>query len=141
MAFLKKIAIAGLLSWATVCLILVLSVPFDRTTPAKDKANQVLGGIALGLPPGLIGIWLIRGMQADHRRKLAQARQQTEAHLRDLLFQEIKANHGEVTLLRLVMAANLPTEVVRDFLDRSAVEFNAVFETSSEGTIIYRFPH
>lgn len=140
MKLLKKMAIAGLFGFASLFFLVSVSTMFDRTTPAAEKNSQFWGGLALGLPSAGLGLWLVRGLQAEERRKKEQALESTEARLRQALFEQIQAGEGEVTLLKLTMASNLPTEVVREFLDRAAIEFNASFDPSPEGSILYRFP-
>lgn len=86
--------------------------------------------LAIALTSGLG--WLVR---------LYQRRQQRQQDcLNSLFYKLIQENQGHITALDLAMKAELPGEVVQEFLDRRAKEFAAHYEITDQGGIIYYFP-
>jgi len=99
---------------------------------------QSLVPFALGLAFGAGILWFWR-----HLRDRQQLNRQSEVdHLAQIdtaFYQLIQQNQGRVTLLDFSLKARLPAETAKEYLERRAKEFNADFDVTQQGNILYCF--
>lgn len=129
----KRIAAGVLLTFGGIFLIAAISVPFDKDATAEVKTEQFLGCLILGIPPTLWGGWIVWNLHRENRAKEGD-------RLRSTFFQVAKENDGCVSVMQFSMAANLPGDKAKEFLDERAKEFSANFDVDEQGGIFYRFP-
>lgn len=64
----------------------------------------------------------------------------TDNEIRNIFFDLVKKNQGSITVMEFAMAANLSGTDAKKILEKFAVEFDATFEVTEEGHILYLFP-
>ncbi|WLT39776.1 hypothetical protein NON20_10375 [Synechocystis sp. B12] len=64
----------------------------------------------------------------------------TSENLRKIFFQILEENKNTITVLQFCKAAEIDGKEAKEYLDQKAIEFNATFEASESGGIIYKFP-
>ena len=128
---LKKIAASCLLSLGFICLFGTVFnvIEQDRTQENRDKA---LAGLVLGLPLTVSGGWLIWSLSQQHKR-------QKENYLRSKFFHLVEQGNGSITAFNLAMEATISGEEAKQHLEAYSKEFNADFEVTEEGNLIYKF--
>ncbi|MEL6442469.1 MAG: hypothetical protein AAFQ80_24905 [Cyanobacteria bacterium J06621_8] len=75
--------------------------------------------------------WLFKFLNLKNNKK--------ENYLRSVFFNTIKQNGGSITVLEFAMKANITGIEARKYLDQYAVEFEANFDTTKEGCMVYLF--
>lgn len=63
----------------------------------------------------------------------------TDSTLKTIFYNLIRQNQGKIALMDLAMAANVTGKEAKQFLDERAREFDAHFDVTDEGDIIYVF--
>lgn len=131
MKLFKKIAASCLLSLGFICLLGTVFnvIEQDKTQENRDKA---LAGLVFGLPLTISGGWLIWNLSQQHQ-------QQKENYLRSKFFHLIEKGNGSVTALNFAMEATISGAEARKHLENYSKEFDADFEVTEEGSIIYKF--
>ena len=131
MKIIKTIAASCLFSIGFICL---LGTVFNVTQPAQTEENQdkALVSLVLGLPLTISGSWLIRSLSQERQK-------QQESHIRSTFFNLIAKTNGSITVLDLAMEAKISGKKSQQYLEDYSREFNADFEITDEGNIIYQF--
>ena len=128
---LKKIAASCLLSLGFICLLGTVFnvIEQDRTQEHRDKA---VAGLVLGLPLTISGSWLIWSLSQ-------QRQQEKENYLRSKFFHLIEQGNGSINTLNFAMEATISGEEAQQHLEAYSKEFNADFEVTEDGNLIYKF--
>ncbi|VEP12318.1 conserved hypothetical protein [Hyella patelloides LEGE 07179] len=63
-----------------------------------------------------------------------------DKRIREIFFNLIQNNQGSITELDLAIAANISGKDAKKYLEQFAVEFDATFEVTEKGHIVYLFP-
>jgi len=63
-----------------------------------------------------------------------------EKYLRSIFFELIKVNNGAITVMEFAMQADITGQEARKCLEQYAIEFEANFDTTDEGHVVYLFP-
>ncbi len=63
-----------------------------------------------------------------------------ESQKRKIFFDLLRRHRGSITVMDFAMATNCSGTEAKKALEQYAVEFDATFEVTEEGDIIYRFP-
>ena len=138
MKSIKKICAGFMLSLGFVCLMVSVSTLFELNTenlsPEQKQSAQdgLLGGIMFGLPLTIGGGSILWGLRRKNKTELSD-------RLDSIFYEILQANHGKITVLQLAMAAKLPGKQAKEYLNQKSHEFNASFEPSEQGDIIYLF--
>ncbi len=112
-----------------------MTVAFDPNPSPKDR-NAALGGLILGVPSTAIGLLLVR-----QRQQVAAQRERDRQRQAELAFLHmVQARNGRVSAMEYAIAHQLTLPEAKAFLDRKAVELNAEFEVTEDGSTFYRFP-
>lgn len=122
-----------LLTIGGIFLITAISIPFDQDESPKAKAEQFAGCLIIGVPLTAWGGWIAWSLSRESQVKESD-------RLRSTFFQVAKENDGCVSVMQFSMAANLPGDKAKEFLDERAKEFSASFDVDEQGGIFYRFP-
>lgn len=127
------------LSKTIAVILLMLGVPLtiamlvDVANPkASNKEGAMAAVIFFGLPPTVLGSWML----IDGQRK---ARLATNDRLQSHFFQVLQQQEGRITPLSLAMVTGVSGQVAKAFLDQKAKEFDASFEVDETGNVIYCF--
>ncbi|MBL1175607.1 bL12 family ribosomal protein [Pantanalinema sp. GBBB05] len=130
MKLLSKTIAIILLMWGVPLTIAML---VDVANPkASNKEGAMVAGIFLGLPPTVLGSWML----IDGQRK---ARLAADDRLQSTFFQVLQQQNGRITPLSLAMATGVSGQVAKTFLAEKAKEFDANFEVDETGNVIYCF--
>lgn len=137
MKIVKKVSAGLLLSIGGIFLlipVIVWGFPNQNASweDKQEDRDAALGGLVLGLPMVTWGAWLVRGL---HR----QGKQEKYDRLNTNFYKLVKETNGQITVLRFAMENQLPGKQAKEYLDEKAKEFQAAFDVTEDGDIIYRF--
>jgi hypothetical protein len=137
MKLLQKIAAGVFLSIGFLFIVtaLITIVKPDPEASAQDNEDTILGCFLLGIPPSLVGgylIWNLYNQNLERKKTLKEQQDKT-------FFQVVEEYKGSITILRFAMAAQIPVEEAQKYLDEKAVQLNATFDTNEAGDVIYQF--
>ena len=65
---------------------------------------------------------------------------QQEKRLRSIFFELIQGNNGAITVMEFAIKADITGQEARKYLEQYAIEFEANFDTTEEGHVVYLFP-
>ncbi|MTJ10908.1 MULTISPECIES: hypothetical protein [unclassified Anabaena] len=133
---IKKIT-AGF--FLTIGLAIFILGTVDLTNPnttQKGKEGALGAMVLFGLPSTALGTWIIWSLRQQHQKQLKQLNLEKEQLFLNLLQQQ----EGEITITKFALAAQIPIEEAKLYLDEKAKQLNGNFEASNEGGIIYKFP-
>lgn len=137
---LKKVLGYPLLTIGGVFLLIVLFTPFVDES-RSDKVYAALGGLMLGLPLTISGGLLVRSASGLPSRVESQRLREAEQdRLQRVLYQLLESNDGKVTLVQFAIAADVPADEARTFMNAQATAFSADFDVTDNGSIVYQFP-
>ena len=115
-------------------------VPDDELIDAiEDKNNQVVGGLAFGLPTSILGGWLALSLYREKRQQRNALNQKINEQLQSTFYRMVLENEGRITVLKFAMHSQLPPASAKEYLDQKAKEFNADFNVNEDGGISYYF--
>lgn len=63
-----------------------------------------------------------------------------EKYLRSIFFELIQGNNGSITVMEFAIQADITGQEARKYLEQYAIEFEANFDTTDEGHVVYLFP-
>ncbi len=122
---------------AKICIVFgflsIISVFIGGASLVDRLKSAGIGGILIG------GGYAWLQYTKKHREN-----QEISARMSDLdrLFHEtLMKKKGQITLFEWATTAQLPREQAKEYLDKKAVEWEALFETSENGTVVYQFPY
>mgnify|MGYP001797726591 CR=1 FL=1 len=128
---------------AVVCLLIGLPVLLlgtlellDAEAPKTDKEGATAAIAILGLPPTAVGSWLLFSL----RQQKQQTSEQVELEREQLFLRLVQQHEGDLTVTTFALAAQMPIDEAKDYLDVKARQLDANFDASDEGGIVYRFP-
>lgn len=138
MKTIKKVCAGFMLSVGFIFLMVSISALFElnaeNITPEQrqEARDALLGLIALGVPLTVGGGYMFWGLRRRHQKELSDG-------LDSIFYEILQANHGRINVLQLAMTAKLPAKQAKEYLNQKSQEFNASFEPSEQGDIIYLF--
>jgi hypothetical protein len=136
MTLLKKIGTGiFLFIGLPITLFAIVSV-INPSTSAKDREGAAAALVFFGLPPTVLGGWLVWNLHQQHQGAIGQLAREQE----QLFLELLKAQGGKLTALQFATAAKIPFAEAKTYLDQKAVQMNAVFDVTETGGITYRFP-
>ena len=133
----KKAAAGLLLALGGPIVVLSGAHLSDPNSVVRELAMVILTFV--GLPPTATAGWLLWAVWEQNRVERVQQAQIRVDRLAAAFFQLLKENDGAVTPLQFAMKAQLPGSEAKEYLESRAQEFDAQFEVSDRGTILYRF--
>lgn len=129
---LTKIAAGILLGLGLpISLGMLIEVVNPQTNP-KDRQGAFAALILFGLPPTALGGWLVVEGQRAYQR-------QERDRIRATFFRLVQAGQGQLNLLRFAMETGLDGDTAKTYLNERAREFNATFDVTDEGKLLYCF--
>lgn len=137
MKFIKKLLAGSLL---TIGIVITLLAATDiLNEEADNKEGAIAAFFLFGLPPTMAGGWLAWSAYKDDRQQKQSAREREGDRLQAVFYETIKENNGQIKLLNFAMEAKISGQEAKEYLDAKAKEFNATFDVSEEGGVIYHF--
>jgi hypothetical protein len=100
--------------------------------PPSQRSDSAVALLCFGIAPMALGGWLLW----DGKRR--QQRFQS-GHLDDLFYMLLRQNAGTITTLGFAMQSELNGAEAKTFLDDRAREFNANYEVTAQGDVVYVF--
>lgn len=137
---LKKWLAYPLIGLGLLFVVAGITAPFDTERSSAERRDALLGCFMIGgllAAPGGALLWSSRGQQRA-AKTLALATE--HERLQNVLYQLIEAEDGRFTLVQFAIAANIPATEAKTFLTEQATAFNANFDVSQQGSVVYRFP-
>jgi hypothetical protein len=131
--------IAGIcLTVGCVFLSIPVAVSFEAQPTSKDR-GAAWGGLILGLPPTMWGLYLVKNTK--QRRRLDRDWFEFEDRELDLMFVDLLTKYqGSITILQLAKSSNLTIDEAKFYLDFKAIQLNGDYEIADNGGIVYHFP-
>jgi hypothetical protein len=100
--------------------------------PPSQRSDSAVALLCLGLAPIGLGSWLLwDGQRRDKRFQ--------SGHLDDVFYTLLRQNAGTITPLGLAMQSELSGAAAKAFLDDRAREFNANYQVTEAGDVLYVF--
>ena len=128
-----KTVIAGLsLAFGVLMTIPTTAEVVGIKAPPSKRSDSAVALLFLGIAPIGLGSWLL----LDGKRR--QQRFQS-GHLDDLFYLLLRQNGGTITPLGWAMQSGLNGTVAKAFLDDRAKEFNANYQVTETGDVVYVF--
>jgi hypothetical protein len=126
-----------LLAGLSIAFGVVMSIPttaevVGMKAPPSKRSDSAVALLCFGLLPIGLGSWAL--LDAKQRRQKFQA-----GHLDDLFYQLLLQNSGTITPLGLAMQSGLSGSEAKLFLDDRAVQFNANYDVTEQGDVMYVF--
>lgn len=132
----EETSAALLLGYGVVILLLFAHIMATGSAPLL----HVLLAILLGLPPIVVGGWWLReAVQKDQPLVLPEYPVAQQDALLSTFYRLLRQGDGRITVLLFAMESQLNQAIAKEYLDQKAKEFNAEFEISDGGSIVYRF--
>lgn len=132
---LKK-ASATLLFLIGISIFLLGTMDLLNSNASEEDRSGALAAITLfGLPSVGAASFLIWSLRREHHQSLQQKDLQKEQ-----IFLQLLQSSQTVTVTSFALAAQIPIEESKQFLDQKARQLNGDFEVSEEGSVHYRFP-
>jgi hypothetical protein len=100
--------------------------------PPSQRSDSAVALLCLGLAPIGLGSWLLW----DGKRRQQQFQ---SGHLDDVFYTLLRQNAGTITPLGLAMQSELSGAAAKAFLDDRAREFNANYQVTEAGDVLYVF--
>ena len=137
MKIITKVAAGLMLTSGFLCLMASLMALSDLKTEnnfivQQDAEDRLWAGLILGVPFTVGGGYLVWGLRRKYERELSD-------RLNSSFYEILQANNGKISVLQLAMSAKLPGKQAQAYLNAKSQEFNACFECSEQGDIIYLF--
>lgn len=132
MRLVTKIAAGVLLGIGLPISVMAIWQIASPNVSAEDKSGSEAALVLFGLPPAVLGSWLIWNGRRLSRQELSDRLQAT-------FFRLLQEHNGHLTALQFAMETGLNGEAARAFLDERAKEFNAGFNVTEEGKLSYYF--
>jgi hypothetical protein len=100
--------------------------------PPSSRSDSAVALLALGLAPMALGGWLLwDGKRRDQAFKAG--------HLDDIFYTLLLQNGGTISPLAFSMQSELSGAEAKAFLDERAKQFNANYEATAQGDVVYVF--
>ena len=139
MRLFQKISAGVLISFSLLIAVLAFGDLANPKTPQKDKEGAFAALVLFGLPPGILGQFLIWNVLRTERKEREALATKESDRLQSIFYLLLKKHSGELTPLLFAMETKLAAGDARTYLDQKAKEFDANFEVDDRGDIIYRF--
>ena len=136
MRFIKYTVAGILVAFGGLFLSVGAYALFDDDEGSKAA---FAGCMILGAPPFAGGVWLYNATRKQSRYDQKSLAQAEDKRRQSVLYELIQSKGGQFTLLEFAMAADLPGEEAKAFLQAQAKAFGADFSVTEKGDILYLF--
>jgi hypothetical protein len=128
-----KTVVAGLsLAFGILMTIPTTAEVIGIKAPPSKRSDSAVALLFFGIAPIGLGSWLL--WDGKRRQQQFQA-----GHLDDLFYTLLLQNAGTITPMGLAMQSGLNGAAAKAFLDDRAREFNANYEVTAQGDVVYVF--
>lgn len=136
MQTLKKI-LAGFFLLAGLPILLVGAADLvDHDSSREDKEGAIAAIGFFGLP----SVAIAAGLLVSWRQQQQRQQQQLSLGQEQMFLQLLQQHNGAMTVVDFALAANIPIEDAKAYLDQKAKQLDASFEVSDSREVVYRFP-
>ncbi|AFY84308.1 hypothetical protein [Oscillatoria acuminata] len=137
---IKTVAAGLLLAFGFFCLIMAVSGLGETDPDQQDESRDLaLVGFGIGIPAVGVGGWLAWGLYREGKNKKLALDKEESDRLQGIFFQMLRERNGQITALHFAMETQLSAHQAQQYLEEQAKAFNADFEVSDRGDVIYRF--
>lgn len=130
MRTLMRVGAILLLLWGIPMSMIAIVMLRNPDLETREAGLSVL--TILGVPPMAMGMGLFLGSRQKYVPGQAKRLQQT-------FFRLLQEDGGCITLLRFSMATGLSGDQAKAYLDQRALEFDAIFTATAQGSVAYVF--
>jgi hypothetical protein len=142
MRFIKGIFAIFAYGTAAFFLLLAIAVLFDSDSDLASNFFVCL--ICLGITAGSakLGQWLMKNpsLSGEGNQQVKSEQQTGTTDLQSTFYKLVEKNQGSITVMQLAIAAGISGEDSKAYLEQQAKQFEANFEVSETGTVVYTFP-
>ena len=120
-------------------LPIVMLAAIDLADPDETRDNKegaLAAMVFFGLPPVAVSAGLMFNLRYGHQRQRQKANLLQEQSFLQLL----QTQQGKISAADFALAAKIPLEEAKEYLDEKAQQLDADFEVSENRGIIYKFP-
>jgi hypothetical protein len=137
MPYLHMKPITKILAGLSLAFGLVMTVPttaevIGMKAPPSKRSDSAVALLVFGIAPIALGGWLL--WDGKRRQQLFQS-----SHLDDVFYTLLLQNAGTISPLGLSMQSGLSGAEAKAFLDDRARQFNANYEATAQGDVVYVF--
>ncbi|MBX2864936.1 MAG: hypothetical protein KTR27_15400 [Leptolyngbyaceae cyanobacterium MAG.088] len=136
MQAVKKIFVGLLLLIGLPIVILAAVDLADPEETRESKQGALAAMVFFGLPPVAVSTGLMFNLRQSHQHQSQQMSLLQEQSFLQLLQQQ----QGKISAANFALAAKIPLEEAKEYLDQKAQQLDADFEVSDNREIIYKFP-
>lgn len=139
MKLLKKLSAGFCLVIGIPIVVLMGTELLNPALEAEEREESLAALFVLGVPFTAIGSWLLWDSSQQAKKQQEILAQRERERLRQIFYTLLTQQQGRITLLSFAQAANISGEAARAYLDERASEFNADYDVSEAGSVIYHF--
>lgn len=136
--------ILGILAYGSAALFLLaaIAVLFDSDSDLAFNFFGCLVFVVITAGFANLGQWLMKNPPlSDEGNQQVKSEQQTGTKdLQSTFYKLVEKNQGSITVMQLAIAAGISGEDSKAYLEHQAKQFEAHFDVSETGTIVYKFP-
>lgn len=136
---IKTVAAGLFLAFGFVCLMAGVSGLVETDPESSEGRDLALGGFGMGIPAVGVGGWLAWGLYRESKNKKLALDKEESDRIQGIFFQMLRERNGQITALHFAMETQLSAHQAQQYLEEQAKAFNADFEVSDRGDVIYRF--
>ncbi|NJR66280.1 MAG: hypothetical protein HC772_14665 [Leptolyngbyaceae cyanobacterium CRU_2_3] len=132
MKLISKITAGVLLGFGLVITLLAVVDLAQEDPESDDRSGAIAAFLIFGAPPAVLGSWMFWNGHRKYHRELSD-------RLRQTFFAVLKQSNGHITPIQFSMESGLDGTTAKAYLDARAKEFNANFNVTPDGNIVYYF--
>jgi hypothetical protein len=112
---------------------------FTQQNLSKDDREGAVGCLIIGVPPTVLGSWLLWDLRRQKKQTQQQNQQATTLELESIFLQQLQANQGNITVVSFAVASKLPLEEAKKYLEVKSTQLNSTFHINETGGTSYHF--
>ncbi|EAW35686.1 hypothetical protein [Lyngbya sp. PCC 8106] len=148
MRFIK--GIFGILAYGSAAFFLLSAIVVLFDSDSDLASNFFVCLICLVITAGFakLGQWLMKkpplsgeaNQQVKSEEQTGTKDLQSTLDLQSIFYKLVEKNQGSITVMQFAIAAGISGEDSKAYLEQQAKQFEAHFDVSETGTIVYKFP-
>jgi len=142
MRFIK--GIFGIFAYGTAAFFLLSAIVVLFDSDSDLASNFFVCLICLGITAGSakLGQWLMKNpsLSGEGNQQVKSEQQTGTKDLQSTFYKLVEKNQGSITVMQFAIAAGISGEDSKAYLEQQAKQFEAHFDVSETGTVVYKFP-
>jgi hypothetical protein len=142
MRFIK--GIFGIFAYGTAAFFLLSAIVVLFDSDSDLASNFFVCLICLGITAGSakLGQWLMKKppLSGEGNQQVKSEQQTGTKDLQSTFYKLVEKNQGSITVMQFAIAAGISGEDSKAYLEQQAKQFEAHFDVSETGTVVYKFP-